>query len=92
MSRIEISQAFTMPREDLKGELDQLTSELGEQLEFDCDWLSDDCLDFRRSGVAGQINIGDDEFNLTVELGFLMTLFQETIEQEILAFMEQRVY
>lgn len=92
MSTIEFSKAFTMPREELDEQLDQLASHLGEKLQLQCEWLSDDCLDFRRSGAEGQVNIGDGELQLTVKLGMLMELFRGTIEQEVQSFMEQHIY
>jgi len=92
MSQIEISKVFTMPREALKGELDQLSSELGGQLQLNCEWLSEDCLDFSRSGIKGQISIGDEELELNIRLGMLMNVFRESIEQEILDFMEKHIY
>jgi putative polyhydroxyalkanoate system protein len=92
MSSIELNKPFTMPRDVLRGELDQLAAKLSEQLQLKCQWLSDDCLDFRRNGAEGQININDDKVELTIKLGMMMNMFRGTIEQEIQTFMEQRIY
>jgi len=92
MSRIRINKGFTMPREDLKGELDRLVAELGRQLQLNCEWLSEDCLDFRRSGVTGQISISDEELDLDIKLGMLMNVFRENIEQEVMEFMDEYIY
>jgi len=92
MANIEFTKAFTMPRDELRTELDQLAEQLGEKLQLNCEWLSDDCLDFRRSGAEGQINIGEDEIEFTVTLGMLMKVFRSTIEQEVQEFMEKHIY
>lgn len=92
MSTIEISKAFTMPRDKLREQLDDLAEQLGQELQLNCEWLSDDCLDFRRSGVNGQINISDEEIEMTISLGLLMEFFRGKIESEILAFIDQHIY
>ena len=81
-----------MPREDLKGELDRLVEELGRQLQLNCEWLSEDCLNFRRSGVTGQISIGDEELDLDIKLGMLMSIFRESIQKEVMEFMNEYIY
>jgi len=92
MASIQIKQAFTMPYDELKEGLDQLAGKLGRQYQLDCNWDSEDCLCFKRSGADGQINIGDQEFELTVKLGMLMSAFKGTIEQEIQGFIDEYIY
>lgn len=92
MSTIEISKAFTMSREDLGDQLDDLAQQLGQEFQLNCEWLSEDCLDFRRSGVNGQVNIGDEEIELTISLGMLMELFRGKIEKEVLEFIDKHIY
>ena len=92
MSTIEISKTFTMPRDQLREQLDDLARQLGQKLQLNCEWTSDDCLNFRRSGADGQINIGDEEIELTITLGMLMEFFRDKIESEILAFIDQHIY
>ena len=92
MSSIELNKPFTMPRDALRGELDQLAAKLSKQLQLECQWLSDDCLDFRRNGAEGKITINTDEVELTIKLGMMMNMFRGTIEQEIQTFMQQRIY
>ncbi len=81
-----------MPREKLRKELDGLAQQLGQELQLDCEWQTDDCLGFRRSGAEGQINIGEEEFELTITLGMLMEFFRGKIEREIREFIDQHIY
>ena len=92
MSTIEINKTFTMPRDKLRNQLDDLAEQLGQELQLNCEWLSDDCMDFRRSGLNGQINIGAEEIEMTITLGMLMEFFRGKIESEILAFIDQHIY
>jgi len=92
MSSIEINAPFTMPRDKLRAELGKLAEQLGEELQLDCEWQSDDCLNFARSGIQGEINIGDEEIDLNISLGLMLVLFKGKIEQEILGFIDEHIY
>ena len=81
-----------MPRDKLRDQLDDLAEQLGQELQLNCEWQTEDCLEFSRSGANGQINIGDDEIELTISLGMIMKLFRDKIEREILEFIDQHIY
>lgn len=42
-----------------------------------------DTVEFKRSGVNGQLIVAPDHFDLTAKLGFLLGAFSKTIESEI---------
>lgn len=42
-----------------------------------------DTVEFKRSGVNGQLIVAPDHFELTAKLGFLLGAFSKTIESEI---------
>jgi len=92
MSSIQINQPFTMPRAKLRDELDTLAQQLGQDLDLRCEWQSDDCLNFERNGAKGQINIGDEELELTITLGMLLKVFRGTIEQKLYEFIDEHIY
>ena len=92
MSVIEITKEFTMPRKKLMGELESLAGELAEQHQVNCEWLSDSCLGFERNGAHGELNIGDEEIELTVKLGMLMAIFRERIQRELEDYIERNIY
>ena len=62
MSRIHIRRSFTMPRAELREQLEELTIKLQEKWPLECEWQSDDCLSFEHSAVKGAIEIGKNEF------------------------------
>ena len=92
MSSIEISKEFTMPRKKLRKELDQLAAQLTDELQLECEWQSDDCLNFKRSGATGQINIGKKEVGLAISLGMLLIVFRGAIEEKLQAYFDEHIY
>ncbi|MFW2403700.1 MAG: polyhydroxyalkanoic acid system family protein [Gammaproteobacteria bacterium] len=92
MASIQIKQAYTMPYDELKEGLDKLAGKLGEQYQLECDWDSDDCMCFSRSGADGKVEIGEEEIDLQVNLGMMMSAFKGTIEREIQTFMDEFIY
>lgn len=42
-----------------------------------------DCLSFSRSGVRGTLSVTANDFELSAQLGFLVGMFKEKIEAEI---------
>lgn len=42
-----------------------------------------DTVEFKRSGVSGQLHVAPDHFELDAKLGFLIGAFKGTIEKEI---------
>lgn len=81
-----------MPHDELTAGLDKLADKLGRQYQLVCDWKSDDCLCFRRAGADGEVNIGEREIELSVNLGLMMSAFKSTIENEIRSFIDEHIY
>jgi putative polyhydroxyalkanoate system protein len=48
-------------------------------------WRGDD-LHFQRTGASGSVAVGKDDFQVRVELGFLLGALRSRIEQEIVTF------
>lgn len=92
MATIQINHPFTMPHQELREGLDKLVSRLVEQFQLDCEWDSEDSLCFSRTGADGRVAIGEDEIELTVNLGMLMSAFRTTIEREIRDFIDEHIY
>ena len=92
MSNIHIRRSFTMPRAELRKQLEDLTASLQEKWPLECQWQTDDCLSFKHSAVKGEIEIGKDEFELKAELGLLFGAFKGAIENEIAKFINEHVY
>jgi putative polyhydroxyalkanoate system protein len=92
MAAIHVTQPYTMSHAELKQGLDELAEKLGEQYQLKCDWQSDECLGIHRSGVNGQLTVGEQEIELTLNLGMLMSAFKGVIEREITTFIDEHIY
>lgn len=92
MASIAMSKVFTMSKQALREQLQEIAEELTDELQLSCEWQSEDCLDFRRSGAEGQINIGDDEVEVTLNLGLLLKPFRGNIEKELEKMLEKHIY
>ena len=92
MSRVKINKAFTMPREELEEKLQLLAEKVTEEYQLNCEWQSDDCLSFQRSGVQGEINIDGEEVGFSAKLGLLLSAFRGNIESEVQKFFDEHVY
>ena len=92
MASIQINKEFTMPEEELKGTLDHLATHLNEMFQVECTWKSDRCLDIRRAGANGELNITDNEVDLNVNLGIMLSPFKGRIEQAISEFINDHIY
>ena len=87
-----MSKVFTMSKKKLRKQLQEIADELTDELQLQCEWQSDDCLDFQRSGAAGQINIGEDEIEVTLKLGMLLRPFRGNIEKELEKMLDKHIY
>ena len=81
-----------MDPDDLRTVLDNLGETLGEQIDLECCWTSDDCLDFTRSGADGQINIAREELTVDIRLGFMLSAFKDRIRSTVEEFLDENVY
>ncbi len=82
MASIDICHPHTLPHADAVAAVDRLASRIAERFEVDCNW-NDDTLEFRRSGVDGEIHVQDDEIRVQVNLGFFLFALRGPIESEI---------
>ena len=63
---------------------------LVEKLAADYRWEKDRLV-FKRSGASGFVRIGDQEVEVQVKLGMLLTPLKGTIEKSIKDYLEQRL-
>ena len=92
MASIQINKEFTMPEDELRGMIDQLATKLTDELQVECSRQSDRCLDFKRSGAEGQINISDQAVDLSLRLGLMFSAFRGPIEESIHEFIDENIY
>ncbi len=91
MASINISHHFTMPVDALKSQLDTLATEMASKYQLQCQWKSDQCLTFKRSGANGKIIVEGNELLITMTLGFVMGAFKSVIEKDTRKFLDEHI-
>ena len=64
----------------------QWAEDVETKLQMECTVIegeTSDTVEFKRSGVSGQLIVAADHFDLQAKLGFLLGAFSKTIEAEI---------
>jgi putative polyhydroxyalkanoate system protein len=90
MATIKLSKRYTMPRAELDVVLGKLADELSNKLNLSHDWQGD-VIFFKRSGVSGQLLIGETDLDLEIKLGLMTSAFATPIRQHIEKYMHELI-
>ena len=82
MSKIDIRHPHSLPKAKARKAIEEVAKKLAEKFDMDYGWEGD-TLNFSRSGVDGQIELGPKDLHVHAKLGFLTAMFKEPIEGEI---------
>ena len=82
MPAIDIHAKHTMNRKDAQDAADELASDLASKFDIEYGW-DEDTLRFERSGVSGTIRVDGEQIHIVAQLGFMLSLFKDTLESEI---------
>jgi putative polyhydroxyalkanoate system protein len=86
MPDIRIRREHTLGLEKARKVAWSWAEELEAKFDMECTVLEGDTTDtveFKRSGVSGQLVVAADHFDLNAKLGFLLGAFAKTIEAQI---------
>ena len=89
MSRIDIRHAHSLPKAKARKAIEEVAKKLAERFQMDWAW-DGDVLNFSRSGVDGQIELGAKDLHVHAKLGFLTAMFKDPIESEIKRVLQER--
>jgi putative polyhydroxyalkanoate system protein len=82
MPSIDIVQPHDKSMKDAKAAVDRVADKIAERFQVDCGWKGN-TMEFKRSGVTGEITVAKDEVRVVVNLGFLLSALKGPIESEI---------
>ena len=88
MPTIDIRHPHSRSREEAREAVTRVADKIQERFEVGCAW-AEDTLEFRRSGVDGEIRVQDEEIHVLVNLGFLLMFLRGPIESEIRNYLER---
>ena len=82
MARITVERAHGLGKEAAREKADKLAQKLSDSYGLEPQWVGD-TLKLKRSGVKGEVRVGEDSIRVDVELGMLMSAMSGTIKGEI---------
>jgi putative polyhydroxyalkanoate system protein len=88
MPDIDIRRKHSLPAAQAKAAIQKVADHLSERFDVECQWQGS-TLNFSRSGVDGQIEVGADEVRVAADLGFLLLALKPTVENEIHRYLDE---
>lgn len=82
MADINIVQEYHLAPEQARAAAQQVADKLAEQFELACRWEGD-VLRFERSGVNGALTLLPNQAQLTIDLGFPISMMASQIEAKV---------
>lgn len=79
---ISITHQHTLSRQASKDAAQQVADRMAAEFEMTTQW-TDDVLTFERSGIAGQLTLGDRQVRVDIKLGGMFKTFAPMIEEKI---------
>jgi putative polyhydroxyalkanoate system protein len=90
MAKIHITKSHQLDQETVRANVQELADMLVDKLAAEYQWEKDRLI-FKRSGANGFVRIGNQELEVEVKLGMLLTPLKGTIEKTITDYLEQRL-
>lgn len=82
MTRITIERSHQLGMAEARERAQKLADRLASQYDVRCQWAGD-CLEFKRSGAEGRIQVAPDSVQVDLKLGLLLSALSNTIRKEI---------
>jgi len=89
MSSIKLQYPHALPQAQAHTAARHIADALKARFGVSCDWQGD-CGVFKRAGVDGTITLTPGEVQVTVKLGFPLSLMQGRIESEIRRVLQEK--
>ena len=82
MARINVERPHSLGREAAREKAEQLAERLAREYDVRYRW-NGDCLEFKRSGADGRIDVSADTVRVQLNLGLLLSAMSGSIKREI---------
>ncbi len=82
MPTISIQRRHALEQKKAKAAARKIAADLHQRFNLECTWDGDN-VSFQRPGLSGEMRLGKNEVELTVQLSFLMTPLKGPIEKAI---------
>ena len=82
MSKIHVKYKHALNPQETRNRVEEIAKDLKKEYKIDYAWKGDRLL-FRRSGAAGNLDLGDGFIELDIKLGMVLAPLKGKIEQAI---------
>lgn len=82
MPSIDITRSHSVPLSEARKKVQRVADHIARKFDVACHWEGN-TLQFRRSGVDGNIRVSAKQVHVTAELGFLLSALRGPVEREI---------
>lgn len=82
MANIRIKRKHNLGRDEVRKRIDKITGRLQDKLEATISWKGN-TLNFKRSGVSGSLDVGENYLDCEIKLGMLLTPLKGKIESAL---------
>lgn len=79
---MRIKREHSLGREEARRRVDEIAADVGGRFNLRSEW-ADDSLQVKGTGVNGAINVGDEDIEVDVKLGFSLMLLESSIRSAI---------
>lgn len=91
MSAFRLKKAHSMSREELRDTARALADRLESQHGLQARWHGEDVVAITGSGLDGCLSINDDEIEISVKLGLLVSAFKGKLQAEIQRYLDENI-
>jgi putative polyhydroxyalkanoate system protein len=88
MPSIDITRNHTLPLAEARKKVQRVADHIASKFDVACQW-DGNTLQFRRSGVDGQIRVTGKQVHVTAELGFLLSALRGSVEREVNRYLDE---
>jgi len=82
MAVITVKRNHKLGAREARAAVDKVAQKLRKELDADCRWVGSS-LQFTRSGASGQIDVNDEELEVNIKLGMVLSPLKRKIEKSI---------
>jgi putative polyhydroxyalkanoate system protein len=88
VSRIHLRRAHELTREAARRKVERIAEALAKRFDAACEWKGD-VLSISHPSVNGEIVVGPDEVIVEAKLGFVLAMFRDRIDEEIVRILDK---
>jgi len=87
MSRIHLRRSHELTAKAARQRVDRMAEALGQKFDAECRWQGE-VLSIEHPNVSGTVTVGKDEIVVEATLGFLLALFRDRVDEELVRILD----